>query len=1232
MIHQTRENRHLTSLATLAKALPLRNPPPTPSLPSTINDGVRSKARVLNVRTAHPNYLPSSPSISLNLSVGCPHQTLHRAYNHGHALPDHTTMTPSSPTPFPRPSAKCFVPPTPPILLLTPNTTPAPAPAPGTPTTTTTTLCITDATHTGHTWHISYAVRTALSSLGQFWHSASQPHFLLAALCHPDHALLRGLPLKCVVSCKRVLLTTRRHLRCLNRTAPHNTPRLDGVRGHSSRKASLPMRGVTETDERRNRPSRPTHGHGYGPRDSLVAVDWREERVLMPLTTHHSWWPASYCALHNSARHHDFAKHPTPLVKLSLSQSTGGLVTPTITAANSTPPDEAVAGVDFAVQRDDILGFLGSQGKAFLSPRAATRTQASASTSASTVFVIGGIFPSFGRPPVCVRNPTPARMKTSSSIFSWDPTDALAPAAGTEREQVNSIPRKGRNISNVSGSRRNMSWLLALRLQAVQGKDGPSSMCRQPPPPLAIHDTAHLHVRECARKKKHHEPVVQTAQDPCGLACPASRAMVCGQTELFWGRMPFALNEADDDNEIPYRAQSRCNLSVNMKGPGGGPQVRFRNGPADVFREWHAEAKIDRQQQRYCLSGAQAIRRRTLYRLRAIMWPWNNIKMLQWCGTLRARSMCALRPPEVRRRHSIPWPAIWTGTCCTVPRDIDASTERCIVKVTPRWVGRFPTGRTNHITDILSRLSAAWPSQATQFAPTVSPFSLCAAEGNANDESVCASRLSVQRHAINVSSKRARLALAAEEHAREEMFLRALQLPCPCFVASLPNSSNEGLNLELFGPVTALGTGNPLPLGDGHSLTRLGLHRGRDKLISVFYKGPDPNAPDGSSASLCQSKALQPNGDSFRDDCKRRVFLATGNAQRFPDDDRGHSPVPQPSRYKAVPRPSLAGSNAHSAHRWCSAGNGPSAIMIRNEKRVPFLSHRFTAYGAAHFGPFIGPCAIGCQAKTRLTPADDNLTRASSVGTSKDAMDSNTMDAYSTPNGPTPSLNPVVLRTDGLASSPQLTRNLYYSGSFLGSRSLLCCTFHCYTFLFYSALFRIKTTTSKARRGPAGFSDRLSRVRNIHDYPVNSVDRTRRTGSPGCTLSLPLPHNETSQPLSSSAPTRSGSGGHVAAELTTPSWPPIPTIAFPLVITDHRLALEQSQRFSTGHSAVRIAAASEFQPQKRQARQPLCEMMLAHIRQGTNRSNFLKLYHGPLSHFSLFPAAAKEWREKDGKK
>ncbi|KAK1538166.1 hypothetical protein CPAR01_08279 [Colletotrichum paranaense] len=297
------------------------------------------------------------------------------------------------------------------------------------------------------------------------------------------------------------------------------------------------------------------------------------------------------------------AKHPTPLVKLSLSQSTGGLVTPTITAANSTPPDEAVAGVDFAVQRDDILGFLDGQGKAFLSPRAATRTQASASTSASTVFVIGGIFPSFGQ---------------------------------------------GRAIIDVQAT----------------------------PSALAIHDTAHLHVRECARKKKHHEPVVQTAQDPCGLACPASRAMVCGQTEVFWGRMPFTLNEADDDNEIPYRAQSRCNLSVDMKGPGGGPQVRFRNGPADVFREWHTEAKIDRQQQRYCLSGAQAIRRRTLYRLRAIMWLWNNIKMLQWCGTLRARSMCALRPPEVRRRHSIPWPAIWTGTCCTVPRDIDASARK----------------------------------------------------------------------------------------------------------------------------------------------------------------------------------------------------------------------------------------------------------------------------------------------------------------------------------------------------------------------------------------------------------------------------------------------------------------------------------------------------------------------------------------------------------------------------
>lgn len=317
-------------------------------------------------------------------------------------------------------------------------------------------------------------------------------------------------------------------------------------------------------------------------------------------------------------------------------------------------------------------------------------------------------------------------------------------------------------------------------------------MCRpgrgsplRPWQPMIPHICMYASVPE---KKKHHEPVVQTAQDPCGLACPASRAMVCGQTELFWGRMPFTLNEADDDNEIPYRTQSRCNLSVNMKGPGGGPQVRFRNDPADLFRELRAEAKIDRQQQRYCLSGAQAIRRRTLYRLRAIMWPWNNIMMLQWCGTLMARSMCVLRPPKVRGRHSILWSAIWTGTCCTVPRDIDASgrkgktqeqknglshrkrrgcrhltgqmrgTERCIVKVTPRWVGRFPTGCTNHIVNngsssFLRRIprtpdaeqlfyfifvtlcltnprptfcldSSAWPSQATQFAPTVSPFSL----------------------------------------------------------------------------------------------------------------------------------------------------------------------------------------------------------------------------------------------------------------------------------------------------------------------------------------------------------------------------------------------------------------------------------------------------------------------------------------------------------------------------
>ncbi|KXH69020.1 hypothetical protein CSAL01_11907 [Colletotrichum salicis] len=83
-----------------------------------------------------------------------------------------------------------------------------------------------------------------------------------------------------------------------------------------------------------------------------------------------------------------------------------------------------------------------------------------------------------------------------------------------------------------------------------------------------------------------------------------------------------------------------------MKGSGGGPQVRFRNGPADLVREWRPEAKIDRQQQRLLFVRRASIRK-TLHRLRAIMWPWNNTKMLQWCGTLMARSMCVLRPLKV---------------------------------------------------------------------------------------------------------------------------------------------------------------------------------------------------------------------------------------------------------------------------------------------------------------------------------------------------------------------------------------------------------------------------------------------------------------------------------------------------------------------------------------------------------------------------------------------------------
>ncbi|KZL72211.1 hypothetical protein CT0861_06735 [Colletotrichum tofieldiae] len=48
--------------------------------------------------------------------------------------------------------------------------------------------------------------------------------------------------------------------------------------------------------------------------------------------------------------------------------------------------------------------------------------------------------------------------------------------------------------------------------------------------------------------------------------------------------------------------------------------------------------------------------------------------------------------------------------------------------------------------------------------------------------------------------------------------------------------------------------------------------------LSVFLESPDPDAPDGLRASLCQSRALPPHRDSFRDDCKHRVSLATGDA------------------------------------------------------------------------------------------------------------------------------------------------------------------------------------------------------------------------------------------------------------------------------------------------------------------------------------------------------------------
>ncbi|KZL82462.1 hypothetical protein CI238_03199 [Colletotrichum incanum] len=48
--------------------------------------------------------------------------------------------------------------------------------------------------------------------------------------------------------------------------------------------------------------------------------------------------------------------------------------------------------------------------------------------------------------------------------------------------------------------------------------------------------------------------------------------------------------------------------------------------------------------------------------------------------------------------------------------------------------------------------------------------------------------------------------------------------------------------------------------------------------LSVLLERPDPNAPDGLRASLCQSRVLPPHRDSFRDDCKHKVSLATGDA------------------------------------------------------------------------------------------------------------------------------------------------------------------------------------------------------------------------------------------------------------------------------------------------------------------------------------------------------------------
>ncbi|OHE92668.1 hypothetical protein CORC01_12052 [Colletotrichum orchidophilum] len=109
------------------------------------------------------------------------------------------------------------------------------------------------------------------------------------------------------------------------------------------------------------------------------------------------------------------------------------------------------------------------------------------------------------------------------------------------------------------------------------------------PPPLANHC---MYASVPEKKKEASRTRGPNGTTPLGLAAHSPGPWSADRPS-FLGDKPFILNEADDDNGILYRTQSRCNLSVNMKGPGGGPQVRFRNGPADLFREWRTEAKIN---------------------------------------------------------------------------------------------------------------------------------------------------------------------------------------------------------------------------------------------------------------------------------------------------------------------------------------------------------------------------------------------------------------------------------------------------------------------------------------------------------------------------------------------------------------------------------------------------------------------------------------------------------------